>query len=163
MPILPPWIEEPARKLAQSFIESGLRRGLSGRDILEALREAGLGYRTQEFYRDVRWWQNIIESGSPMKYIAKELKIPTHWYLPTPADWGARYVTRYLIEVFNRLTGETETRPVWVKHDEPLSRRELEEIIEESQGPPGVEKYFPEPFEVRPLYPLYGLQSVPIE
>jgi len=159
MPILPPWITEPTRKLAQSFIESGLRRGLSGAEILRALREAGLGYRTVEFYRDVRYWRDIIEHGSPMKYIAKTLKIPEHWYLQTSADWGAKYVTRYLIRVFDPETGRTTERPVWVKHDEPLSRRELEEIIEEQHGPPGAKMYFPPTQTVEPLYPLYGLTN----
>ncbi len=42
-----------AQATAQRYIVSGVRLGLSGANILSVLRQQGLGYRTQDFYKDL--------------------------------------------------------------------------------------------------------------
>lgn len=161
MAVLPPWITGPTRRIAQAFIEAGIRRGLSGREILQTLRRSGLGYRTQEFYRDYRWWREVIEKGSGMKYLPRDRTIPSHWYLETIADWGSRFATRYELRWRHPETGEETTSDIWIHHDVPLSRAELEEALLPATleaSPPRPEK---EGYELVSAVPKYGVRSLP--
>ena len=158
--ILPPWIRGATRRLAQSFIEAGVRRGYSGAQIIRQLREAGLSYRRQEMYRDIRWWRDVVDRGSGMKYLRRDITIPEHWYLETPADWGARYATRYELRWRHPETGEETTSDIWVHHDIPLSRAEIEEDLLPdvlAGSPPKPEE---QGFELVSAVPKYGVKSL---
>ena len=171
MSILPEWVTGAIRRTAQTFIEYGLRRGLSGREITDILRSAGLGYRTSEIYRDIRWWRELIESGSPMKYISRRAVPSMRWYMESPHALGARYMTRVRVDLVNKLTGETKSRYPWVKHthmeagvevpDTALTktRAEIEEAAIRAVKSPEGTRPESEEWEVVGARPLYGLYN----
>jgi len=171
MSILPEWVTGAIRRTAQTFIEHGVRSGLSGRQITEVLRSAGLGYRTSEIYRDIRWWRELIESGSPMKYIARSAIPSTRWYMESPFALGARFMTRVRVDLVNKLTGEVKSRYPWVYHthmeagvevpDTALTktRAEIEEAAIGAVKGPEATAAEPEEYEVVRAVPLYGLHN----
>jgi len=171
MSILPEWVTGAIRRTAQTFIEHGVRAGLSGRQITEVLRSAGLGYRTSEIYRDIRGWRELIESGSPMKYIARSAIPSARWYMESPFALGARYMTRVRVDLVNKLTGEVKSRYPWVYHthmeagvevpDTALTktRAEIEEAAIRGVTSPEGTRPESEEWEVVGARPLYGLYN----
>ena len=135
------------------------------------LRSAGLGYRSSEVFRDIRYWREMIEKGSPMKYITRTAVPSPRWYVESKFALGARYMTRVRVDLVNRLTGETKSRYPWVYHthmeagvevaDTALTKTRAE--IEESaiRAVTSPEGYQPESeeWEVVGARPLYGLHN----
>lgn len=96
------------RRMAAQYTIKGIRMGLSGNAILESLRSAGLGYRTQEFYRDFNYFSSI-----PMRLPTKlsgigSLILPETIYTEMPTIGPHRYKYNFNVAVTNKITGETE-------------------------------------------------------
>jgi len=171
MKILPPWVVTEVRRTAQTFIEYGLRKGLSGRQIERMLREANMGYRSSEIFRDIRWWKELIEKGSRMKYMPRWGVPSRAWYMESPFALGARFMTRVRVDLYNPLTGQEKSRFPWVAHthmeagvevpDTELTktRAEIEEAAIRSVTSPEGTRPESEEWEVVGVRPLYGLYN----
>ncbi|MEM3146416.1 MAG: hypothetical protein QXY94_02590 [Archaeoglobaceae archaeon] len=105
------------QRLAQSFIVKGILQGLTGAEIYRLLREEGLGYRRQEFYRDYNYWKEVVRESEEMRFIRRDAKIPEERYLES---WDRRlggYQTIVRIDVLRRDTGEKDRIFVTVVHE----------------------------------------------
>jgi len=168
MGILPEWITGNVRRLAQTFIEQGARAGLEPFQIIETLRREGFTYRTADMYRDIRYWKEVVERGSPMKYIRRSAVPSERWYMTNPSALGARYITRVRVDLVNRITGERKARFPWVRHthmeagvevpDTALTktRAEIEESAVRAVTSPDYAGSETEEWEVERVIPLYG-------
>ena len=171
MKILPPWVTGSKRRSAQTFIEWALRGGHSGNWIVRALRASNLGYRTSEIYRDIRYWKEMIERGSRMKYMPRFAVPSAEWYMPSKYALGARWMTRVRVDLRNVLTGEEKARYPWVAHthmeagvevpDTALTktRAEIEEAAIRAVKESGYPRAESEEWEVVGVRPLYGLYN----
>jgi hypothetical protein len=114
------------------LVLKGVQEDLSGAAILRGLREAGMGLRTQTFYR----WL-----GQAKKEVAAELGIvglESHQRAPRasisawPTESGREgylHIVNYTTK--NRLTGFTETKTISVASENLLTRAEAEATAEE--------------------------------
>jgi len=135
------------------------------------LRASNLGYRTSEVYRDIRWWKEMIERGSRMKYMPRSAIPSREWYMPSKYALGARWMTRVRVDLRNVLTGEEKARFPWVAHthmeagvevpDTELTktRAEIEEAAVKSVTSPEGSRPLSEEWEVVGVRPLYGLYN----
>jgi hypothetical protein len=113
----PPEEMSLSQRLAQSFIISGIMKGLSGNQILKALREQGLGYRTSEFYRDYQYWRQAYEKSIRMRYTRRDSVISEDRYIETYSRVRGGYQTVFRVDVFDRSTLERKSFYVTVIHE----------------------------------------------
>lgn len=116
MPLFPLWAVGPTRVMAQSFILSGIRRGLSANRIQDALQLKDLGYRRTEILKDVRYWKDALEAGSKIKYTWLNEVVNPNLYAETRWRMGARYETVCRVRYKDRITGESHEDYVTVTH-----------------------------------------------
>ena len=116
MPLFPPWVVSPTRVLAQSFILSGIRRGLSANRIQNALQLKDLGYRRANILKDVSYWKDALDKGSKIKYTWRDERVADHLYVQTRWQMSARYETVTRVRYQDRITGETHEDYVTVAH-----------------------------------------------
>jgi hypothetical protein len=164
MPLYPPSVGGLVRNLAQKYIQSGLRRGLSANSIQTTLQRAGLGYRRQTLLSDVKYWKEAFEKGDYLKYVNRALRPSTRLYMQTAWQTKARYETVVEFRLKDRFTGETIERRVTVAHthleagvevadrEQNLTRAEIEEAAEEMVGGYGLE----DRFDVESIVPVIG-------
>lgn len=110
-----------------NFLIKGVREGLSGRQVLEALRSQGLGYRMSDFYRDFRLVKAAEGKWDTMKWTPHDRFIPEEYYKKAKAPLRANYMTTVKIRALDKETGEVKDRFVSIFHDRPKTREELEE------------------------------------
>jgi hypothetical protein len=103
--------------MAQSFILSGVRRGLSANRIQDALQLKDLGYRRTEILKDVRYWKGALEQGSKIKYTWTGETVDPNLYTETRWRMSARYETVCRVRYTDRITGEEHEDYVTVKHE----------------------------------------------
>jgi len=144
MPLFPTWAVGPTRVLSQSFILSGVRRGLSANRIQDALQLKDLGYRRTDILKDVRYWKDALETGSKIKYTWHNEVVNPNLYTETRWRMGARYETVCRVRYNDRVTGESYEEYVTVKHEhledglrksdlyQSKTRGEIEEIAADS-------------------------------
>lgn len=109
-----------------------MQEGLSGNQILQGLREAGLGLRTQTFYRwlgqakqEVSAELGIVGLEAHQRPTASDISA---W--PTTTDRGGYlHIVNYTVK--NRITGFTETKTVSIASEGLLTRGEAEGAAEE--------------------------------
>jgi len=116
---IPPERMSLNQRLAQPFILKGLMQGLSGRQILSSLRETGLGYRIQEFYRDLRYWRDAFEKSQRMRYTPRTARISEDRYVETWSRQRGGYQTVFRIDVFDRTMGQEKSFHITVVHEHP--------------------------------------------
>lgn len=110
----------------------GVQEGLSGNQILRGLREAGLGLRTQTFYRwlgqakqEVSAELGIIGLEAEQRPALSDISAwPT-----TSGREGYLHIVNYTTK--NRITGFTEQKTISVASDQLLTRAEAEATAEE--------------------------------
>lgn len=117
MPMFPVWAVSPTRVMAQSFILSGVRRGLSANRIQQALQLKGLGFRRADTLKDVRYWSEAMERGAKIKYTWRPEAPSSDLYMETRWRMGARYETEVRVRYTDRITGEKHEEFVTVKHE----------------------------------------------
>lgn len=114
------------------FVSSGLREGLSGAAILRSMRSAGLGLRTQDFYR--------ILGEAKAEFSAESVieSLEPHQYPPTSeiGTWGAAPGNKGYMHIVNftrldRVTHLPETSAVVIKSPDLLTRGEAEATAQE--------------------------------
>ncbi len=108
------------------FLMRGVREGLSGRRLLKMLRKYGLGYRTQNFYRDYKIVKEKVSLWDNMKYIRRDSIISERWYAGAFTPLQANYLTTVRIHAFDFNTQSWVVRDVTVAHDVLLRREDLE-------------------------------------
>ena len=62
----------PIRRLAQNFIEKGVRANMAPSAIADAVRKAGFRLPRMTILNDAYTWQSIIRRGSGMKYLSRD-------------------------------------------------------------------------------------------
>lgn len=106
---MPPQEEvwSPARLLAQPFLQRLAHEPITGAMALRQLREAGLGYRTQDFYSDWRRERGLVlyeyECG-----VLRRTTIPPERVF-TDTEWLGltnKYLYEFRLEGIDRITGE---------------------------------------------------------
>jgi len=105
------------RNLAQEFIYSGLRRGMKHTQIVKALKEAGLGYHTQNMFADVKGWEAAINTWKDVnERYAKEV-IPSAIYVESDRKLESNFETVVKVNYVENTTGMQKERYVTVKHE----------------------------------------------
>lgn len=119
MPLFPPGAMTLVRTLAQSHIVSAARMLVrpSGRSLLSALGESGIGYRTQDFYSDWNYWKYGVDQGNKLKFTWINEVLNPDLYLRTGYEMKARYETLVKVTSRNLLTGQIEESIVTVAHE----------------------------------------------
>lgn len=121
------------------LVLKGVAEGLSGAQILGQLREAGLGLRTQTFYRWLGQAKSELSASLDIIGLESDQRPPlssiSAW--PTTTDReGYLHVVEFTQK--SRITGFTETKTISVFHNELLTRGEAEataaEIIRENEA-----------------------------
>jgi hypothetical protein len=79
------------RSEAQVFIHSGVKMGLSGASILSSLKDAGMGYREQDFYEDWRMYKGYVLNEARIATLRPETPVPDSWV----TEDGLRHAQRY--------------------------------------------------------------------
>ena len=130
------------------YIMKGLEQGMSGRSILGVLRPEGLGYRTQNFYRDVGVVNRAMETWDRLKYVRRDHVPSASRYLPSKTILPDRYTTTIRFEALNPNTGEWNTIHKHVSHSTLRTRGELEEEAEQAW------KSGPSPWEIKDVRPV---------
>jgi len=102
--------------MSQSFILSGIRRGLSANSIQDALQLKDLGYRRTEVLKDVRYWKDALEQGSKIKYTWSGETVNPNLYAETRWRMSARYETVTRVRYRDRISGESYEDYVTVTH-----------------------------------------------
>jgi hypothetical protein len=98
------------RGLAQPFVESFAKKGISANLAYKALQEQGIGYRRTDFLVDYRAATGALKKADVLKYVPKK-------YIPTEAHVEERawLMKRKYSIVF-------EVKGISISNNEPLSR-----------------------------------------
>lgn len=123
------------RNMAQSFLRSAGREGLSASSVLSTLQEAGLGYRRTDFLADYRNYQRIPVQYEQMKYVGYDKRLADFNYIELPRFQKGNYAYVVDVKVLNPLTGATFDMRTTVSSDQALSRRQASEAGVESLLP----------------------------
>lgn len=110
-----------------------MQEGLSGTAILRELREAGLGLRTQTFYRWLGQAKAEVSAQPEIVALEGRRKAPVAAISAWPTTSGRQgylHIVNYTTK--NRLTGFTESKTISVSSERLLSRAAAEAIAEES-------------------------------
>ena len=122
------WEISPQGMRVLGFLEKAIRLGWSGRQTLLKLREYGLGYRTQVFYRDWRILQETVKKWENMRYIRKDALIKEDWYTVTASPLETNYQTTFEIRAWDMNLKDNVVRYVTVGHDQLMKRADLERM-----------------------------------
>jgi len=110
------------------YMLRGLREGLSGRQILQVLRDTGRGYRTQTFYEDLGVLTKARDRWDTMKFVRRDSTITDKHYAYTQVPMANRYQTTIRVRGYSMKTGDPVERHVTLGHDSLRIRRELEDL-----------------------------------
>jgi len=134
------------------YLMKGLEQAMSGRSILGVLRDEGLGYRTQDFYKDVGLVNSALETWDRLKYVRRDAVPSASRYLPSRTILPDRYTTTIRFKALNPDTGEWHTIHKHVSHDTLRTRGELEAEAEDAF------KAGPSPWEIKDIMPVAAYQ-----
>ncbi|MBA7569835.1 hypothetical protein ES708_11577 [subsurface metagenome] len=116
-----------ARNMAQSFLRSGGREGLSAQSVLNTLRETGLGYRRTDFLSDYRNYLRIPSQSEIMKYIGHDKRMADYNYIELPRFQKSAYAYVVDVKVRDPATGREFDMRTTVSSDTALTRGEANE------------------------------------
>lgn len=134
-----------------NFLLKGAKEGLSGADVLRTLRQHGLGYNKQIFYRDYRIVKVAQGRWDSMKWTPHNRIIPEEYYKTAKSPLRGNYMTTVKIRALDTETSEIVDRYVTIFHDRLKTREEIEsEAIELLQ----TESKELEPIEAMPIRAL---------
>ncbi len=119
------------RALAQGFVERGVREGLSGNRIGAALKQAGLGYRRQDFLRDVAHYAGRAQNTATLRNVRFD-RMPTEGIMSEARRYQSN---RYLYTVEIRTRDGEESLYRQVSSSKRLTRQEaIDEATAPSRG-----------------------------
>ena len=110
------------RNMAQSFLRSAGREGLSANSVLNTLRETGLGYRRTDFLSDYRNYQRIPSQYETMKYVGGDKRLADFNYIELPRFQKGNYAYVVDVKVLNPATGDVFDMRTTVSSDGALTR-----------------------------------------
>lgn len=115
---------------AVSFIRSAVEAGKAASETLEALRNAGLGIRTQTFYQVVNYFKGPVETArNYVSYLGLQ-NLPNIARLPkTLTNIAKNFTYELKVEVISSETGEKTTRTINVSSNTLLSKQEAIDTI----------------------------------
>lgn len=136
------------------FFQRGVRMGLSGNRIQEALREAGIGLRrerAQTIYRELtdREKKRDAWKYTPHKFVPSD---EAHEKALTKLKTKYSYTVRFEME--SEITGTTIERWVRLNSDRRMSRNEILRYAEEALEDAGVSETYRESIKTKELYRL---------
>lgn len=122
---------EAIRGLARNLFAGFYERGISANEALRELRDAGLGYRRQDFLNDFRLGESAWSQETKVRYVGLD-KIPSEGILE-PLYHGVpdRYSMVFKVSGVNTETGESDTRYFFYHRNSLESRRNMEQEAEE--------------------------------
>lgn len=85
------------QRLAQPFVLRMAMQGMGVNEAYRALREAGLGYRRQEFIRDFHYWEKVVAESERMRYTPRDAVISPQRYIEN--DWRTRGIYQTVVRV----------------------------------------------------------------
>ena len=108
------------RKVAQSFIFSGISKGMKSTTIVNLLRKSGLSYHRQTMFKDVGFWRNAYKKGLKVKYTNRNRRFSRNHFVPSPFKIQGKYQMRVRLTEIDPLTNEIKTSELsWnVGHEE---------------------------------------------
>ena len=108
------------RKVAQSFIFSGVSKGMKSTTIVNMLRKNGLSYHRQSMFEDVNFWRDAFEKGLKVKYTNINKRFSPNHFVPSPYKISGKYQMRVQLTEQDPITDQLKTSEVsWnVGHDE---------------------------------------------
>ena len=109
-------------------IKGKLYAGESGRKILTSLREQGLGYRTQNFYRDRRIILAAKDTFDKTLDLAPDRDIPDYLHVTASNVLPKKYAYVTRVTADDLKLGITTDWHITVSSDERLSREEILDI-----------------------------------
>ena len=112
-----------ARQMAQGFMESDLAKGMSGVDILDALRAQKIGYRMTLFYDDLRRIRGEEVSSRYVKRLDMDEFVPRRYIgESTTWRWKQPERLRYRMEAVFR---DPETGEEEIQHLALMTNKEM--------------------------------------
>jgi hypothetical protein len=118
---------EALRNAAQSLFKGFYERGLSANAALKSLREAGLGYRRQDFLKDYAKGQSSTKQAQRIRYVAGK-NVPSEKILE-PHYFGVpdKYSLLYRADVTDAASGEKKQRYFFQHRNSLEDRASMEE------------------------------------
>jgi len=115
------------RRMAQAFLRSGGKEGLSANSVLNTIRKAGIGYRRTDFLSDYRNYQRIPVQYDQMKYVGGDKKMADYNYIELPRFQKSNYAYVVDVKVRDPATGREFDMRTTVSSDLALTRRQANE------------------------------------
>ena len=114
------------RTQAIPYLTGYVAQGLTGAGALSALREQGLGYRTQDFYTDWRRTVGYAQGTSAIRRLMEDDLVPDNLMTAGPVWQRRAYNYETTTSLQDPLTGEWELGHLTLSSDIPLSVGEIE-------------------------------------
>jgi len=131
------------RAVALQYLPEYFKLGYTATRALESLRERGLGYRMQVFYRDWREMKEKMDIAALIRRLEPEDIVPFAWRTTTKWRLSRRYNVVFDVALRDIETGEIIERPFYLASERILRKGEAEALMEEAiierESPPGVE------------------------
>jgi len=131
------------RAVALQYLPEYFKLGYTATRALESLRERGLGYRMQVFYRDWREMKEKQDIAELIRRLDPEERVPFAWRTETEWRISRRYQAVFDVTLWDIEHEEEIRRPFYLATDLPLTKGEAEarlaELIIEEESPPRVE------------------------
>lgn len=113
------------------YILRGIRKGLSGTQILGILQDSNRGYRVSTFFEDFRSITKSYQKWDRMKFVRRDFVISEKHYSYVQVRMDNRYQTTIRVRGYNMHTGEQVERNVTIGHDTVQVRQVLEDLAAE--------------------------------
>lgn len=117
---------QAVRAIARNYFTAFYERNISANQALKILREAGLGYRRQDFLADYRAGRERYAQAIRVRFVGEE-RVPSERILQ-PKYHGVpdRYSFIFRIELRNPITGEVKYEHFYYHRDTLRKRIEME-------------------------------------
>jgi len=151
-----------ATRANYSFIQQGVREGLSSAQINTALRaQTGQGIRRQDLLAGMRLAGGVQREGRNIANVGLTRR-PSYEGFPTfsPITSDKRYLIQYEVRTRDSITGETGTRYITVGTDERLTRAELDQAARDAYAAGQREARYGRNFLMETVVPIGARQQV---
>jgi hypothetical protein len=122
----------PGEGAVLSFIREAVEKGKAATETLAALRDSGLGVRTQTFYQAFNYLSGPVQTAR--KYIDSIglNALPTINRLPPSLTTQLRNFSYHtVLEGFTAFSAQPVTRHIWVSSNSPLTKQQALDIAGE--------------------------------
>jgi len=119
------------RAVALQYLPEYFKLGYTATRALESLRERGLGYRMQVFYRDWREMKEKQDIAELIRGLDPFERVPFAWRTETEWKIKRRYQAVLEVEFWDIEKEEWVTRPWYLSYERAVTKIEAEERLEE--------------------------------